>query len=190
MEEFLAVVVIILPGVFAVQDDADNVRAGGVLIGKLLADIFQPLHHVRGRGFASHTRVGEADFVGQHAVTEEHRQLVAVRVGDVVGTVKIIRFLHGFLAVAREAVDAKRFGQHRLARGHPLVTRIDDVRHRGLGNRAFSRPQPGGGLAKILLVDFHAFFQVHHRILRILEAGRHFAARVAHQRQLRVDQQR
>jgi len=52
VQELFAVVVIVLPGVLAVEDDADQVRAGGPLLLQLGADGQDALDQVSGSRLA------------------------------------------------------------------------------------------------------------------------------------------
>ena len=64
VQEFLPIIGIVLPCVFAIQNDADNMRSGGILFLKLRADVLQALHQVGSSFFARGLGIGETDFVG------------------------------------------------------------------------------------------------------------------------------
>ncbi len=168
-EEVDGVVVVIFPGVFPVQNDADHVRAFSALFLQPRADVLQAAHQILGPRLAAHPRVVEAKLIGDHSIAEEHRHLVARSIFDVIRAVQIVRLLHGFLPVAGKAAQSQRLGQHRLAGRHPLVPLLDDERHHQLRHRALAGPQTARSLPKDALVDFHALLQVHHRIRRVHE---------------------
>ena len=69
IEEDVAVVLVVLPAVLAVQDDADQVGPVGIVDPP--ADLQQPVNHVLGGLAARQPLVQEADAVRQFVVAED-----------------------------------------------------------------------------------------------------------------------
>ena len=71
VEEGLAVVVVVLPGILAVEDDGDQVGAVGPSLWRRAADGVDAVDEVLAAAFARRAGVGEADLVGDDHVAEE-----------------------------------------------------------------------------------------------------------------------
>ena len=160
MEEFLAVVVVIFPGVFAIQDDADNMRAFGALVFQLSTNIFKTLDKICGGGFTGNTGISKAYFIRNDAITEKDCQLIAVCIRHIVRAIEIISLLDGFSSIPRKTIQVEAFRKNRFTGSHPGVAAFDHKRHNGLRHGTFARPQALRRLAKIFLIDGNTALQM------------------------------
>ncbi len=122
MEEFLAIVIIVFPGILTVDHDGDNV--GTFNSFQAGADVFKAVDHILCGVFTAHARIGETDFVRNDPVTEEDSHFFASFALNIIGTVERVWVGDGIGTIAGKAValHAKRSDQNRFAGLHPLVT--------------------------------------------------------------------
>ena len=195
VEELLAVVVVVLPGILAVEDDADEVRPLARsetvhrLIIELLADGQEAIHKIACRFLAGRAAVGEADLVAQHLVAENSVNLVIRRAGDI-GTIKRIRVQDGFLRVAGEAGLAQAPGQYFLVGRHPLDAGVADHVDDLLRDCPLGRPHARGWLAEGIAVELYAAVDLFDRIQRVAEALRQLNVGNGLRSQVGVEEQR
>ena len=140
MEEFLTVVIIVFPCVFAVHDDSHDVRTFAAF--QAFVNRFQRRDHILRGCLTRHARVIEPDLVRDYPVAEKNRYFLAALALHVIGTVESVRILHYAAAFTGKAVPAQPEAchEHRLAGLHPLVASLADQRHDLLRNGTFSGP--------------------------------------------------
>ena len=169
MEEILAVIVVIFPGVLAIHDDGHNMRTFRAL--QAFVDCVQRVDHILRGCFASHARIIEADLVRNHPVAEEDANFFAGFSLNVVGAVESVGVFDYAVIIARETISSKPQArhEHRFAGLHPLVACLADQRNDFLRHGALARPKPADVPPKDGLIHLDALLQVESGILGMAE---------------------
>ena len=163
VEEVPTALRVVLPGVLAVEDDADGRAAVEPLRAPRLADPLHAPHEVLDRLRGRDALVGEADHVGERTVAEEHGELAPDPRRDAPRPVD-----------RREArrVRAEGAEQHTLVARRPGDA-LGGEHLGGLGrDRSLRRPHPRRRAAEAARVRRDRLAHVPARVLGVREAGR------------------
>ena len=143
VEEVLAVVVVMLPGVLSVDHDGDHHWALDTEFIESILHVLEAVHEVVGCGAAGRTRVLEADEVRELNVPEEDRELRVPGVLRRVHAVEDIGVDHRPTRVSFERSVIERLAEHVLARRGPLDAFTRHDRRHFLSHRSLSRQHAG-----------------------------------------------
>jgi len=191
MEKFLAVIVIVFPGILAIHDNRHDVRTFNTF--QAFVNGLQGIDHILRGCLAGHAGIGETNFVRNDPVAEEYRNLITSFALHIIRTIEGVGVIHHTVRIPGKAVarQPQACHKHRLAGLHPLVSSLTDQRHDFLRHGTFSGPKSADFPPKDGLVHFHALREVESGILRFAEllVG-HGCLGVAHQCQVRIIDQR
>ena len=89
MEKFFTIIVIVFPGVFAIDDNGDDMRT--FFAFQAGTNVFEPVDHILGGIFTTHTRIGKADLIRDDPIAEENCHFVTSFTLNIVRAIKSIR---------------------------------------------------------------------------------------------------
>jgi len=191
VQEVLAVVVVVLPGVLPVKEDRHQVRPLRPGLAQRGLDVVQARQQVGGGCLTGHAGILEPDLVGEQLVAEEDGHPPAAPAPHLIGTVQRVRLEDGIGAVAGEVLHVRQAaGQHFLVGGHPADAGVGHHLHDLGRDRAFRRPHATRRAAKVLLVHLHPQLHLGDGILAEDKPLRQLGIRHRHRRHVAVDQQR
>ena len=140
-----AAVGVVLPAVFAVQDDGDE---GGGVMAAGVADGVELGHEVAGGSGAGASLVVKADLVGHGVVAEDDGELV-VRLADFPGAIEQLGMADVAAAIAAD-LAAGRTSQNFFIGRDPLQPRLGEQGDDRLGDGTFAGPHAGGAFAEVV----------------------------------------
>jgi len=140
VEEILAVVIIVLPGILAIHDYGHNMRTFSAL--QTLVDRVQRIDHILRGSLTSHTGIVETNLVRNNPVAEKDPNLFAGFTLYIVWTVECVGVFYHTVAIPGKAISIKSQACHknRFAGLHPLVAGFTDERHNIFCHRPLTRP--------------------------------------------------
>ncbi len=160
-----ATVRVILPAVFAVQDDRYQGRR---VLPARVADRVQLTDEIVGRHRPRTSLVMKPDLVRHRMVTEDDRQLV-IRFTDLPGAIEQFRVTHVTSAVATNLAIG-RATQDLLIGRDPLDALRRQERDHRLRDRPLTRPHAARALTKVLGVTFDGAADMDQGIVRVAAA--------------------
>ena len=163
MEERIAIGLVRVPAVFAVE--GDHRQEGRVLLP--LLDGAEAVDEVRGRLVGRRILVLEANRVGERRVAEHEmdRRAVALKT---VGRVELLGLGHLSLRVPADRT-LKRPGEDPLIAEHPLQPVIGGQPHHVLGNGGLRRPEAARPAPEVAPMRLQAQAQLLSRVVRVRE---------------------